>query len=75
MSGVPLVEMAGDTLAGCLVLRRLPRNGHVKPQWLVRASCGHEFAISGPALRQAHKLGVIWSCQECACAKIREAAR
>lgn len=61
------VDLAGKTLAGCVVLQRAPNGASGNAAWWARASCGHRVVLSGIALRAAHKRNPKrhYRCQAC----------
>lgn len=58
------IDMMGETIAGCVVLRRTA-NSAGNSCWVVRAVCGHELVVQGIALRQAEREGRSIRCRGC----------
>jgi hypothetical protein len=64
--GMPAMEIAGQTINGCLVVERGPQYTRAS-RWYVIAACGHRAIIQGYELRRREKDGDLpYFCRPCA---------
>lgn len=68
------LNLEGQTLAGCYVLRRAADATHAS-RFLCKMSCGHEEVVTGSDLKMEAKAGKTVSCKACAKAARRKRSR
>lgn len=59
-----VLQLEGQTLAGCLALRRAA-DATANTRFWMRMSCEHEEIRDGTEMRTAHKKGLILKCKPC----------
>lgn len=65
------IDMTGQTINGCLVLKRVLGMSK-SARWWVMAACGHEALITRNAIRQRERNGSLpYFCQECSGKRVR----
>lgn len=68
------LDLEGQTLAGCYVLRRAADATHAT-RFLCKMACGHEEVVTGSDLKMEAKAGRIVNCKACAKVARRKRSR